>query len=62
MNHWVSCCNTKLVQEATVSDEYLIDSITGNENEDIHVEEAAIILKKNGKSVKANLTLALRSM
>ena len=58
MNHWASCCNTKLVQEASVSNEYLIEAITRNEDEDIHIKEATLIFKINGKLVKAKLTLA----
>ena len=55
MNHWASCCNTKLVQEATATYEYLIEAVTRNEDKDIHVEEATIILKINGKMVKAKI-------
>ena len=53
--HWASCCNNKLIQEATVSNEYLIEANTGNEDEGIHIKEAAIILKINGKLIKAKI-------
>ena len=55
VNHWAKCCQTKLVQETTVTDEYLIEAISGDKIQSGNDKEATIILKINGKLVKGKI-------
>ena len=55
VNHGAKCCQTKLVQETTVTDEYLIEAISRDKIQSGNDKEATIILKNNGKLVKGKI-------
>ena len=57
INHWAKCCQIKFIQEATATDEHLMEAISVDKTLCRDDDEATVILKINRQMARGKIIM-----